>query len=175
MAKKIVNPKISPVGKQEKKKMVTQQEVKKKLQEKGKPSSVPVSVIEPGETLSQKKWLPWVLMIFLFVFVSLLYFPVAFQNMVPPASDTAQWEGAAHQIIEYNKTHKDPALWTQSMFSGMPSYMISFPNRYPFLENITRITDKVINWRIFLLFVGALGMFLLLRYLKLDILSLIHI
>ncbi len=169
MAKKIVNPKISPVGKQEKKKMVTQQEVKKKLQEKGKPSSVPVSVIEPGETLSQKKWLPWVLMIFLFVFVSLLYFPVAFQHMVPPASDTAQWEGAAHQIIEYNKTHKDPALWTQSMFSGMPSYMISFPNRYPFLENITRITDKVINWRIFLLFVGALGMFLLLRYLKLDI------
>jgi hypothetical protein len=114
------------------------------------------------------KHLPWILVIVLFLLLSLIYFPVAYQGKAPQASDINQWQGAAKAIIDYNATHKDNALWTPYMFSGMPTYMISFPNRYPFLESITKITDKVINWRIFLLFVGGLGIFLLLRQLKMD-------
>ena len=114
------------------------------------------------------KQLPWVLVIVLFLLLSLIYFPVAYQGKAPQASDINQWQGAAKAIIDYNATHNDNALWTPYMFSGMPTYMISFPNRYPFLESITKITDKVINWRIFLLFIGGLGIFLLLRQLKMD-------
>lgn len=118
--------------------------------------------------LKINKYLPWILIALLYIIVSVLYFPIAYQQMEPQASDITQWRGAAQSIIEYNKEHDDPALWTQSMFSGMPAYMISFPNRYPFLENITKLTDRVINWRIFLLFIGGLGIFVLLRHLKLD-------
>jgi len=114
------------------------------------------------------KQLPWVLVIVLFLLLSLIYFPVAYQGKAPQASDINQWQGAAKAIIDYNATHNYNALWTPYMFSGMPTYMISFPNRYPFLESITKITDKVINWRIFLLFIGGLGIFLLLRQLKMD-------
>lgn len=114
------------------------------------------------------KHLPWVLVAILFLALSLIYFPVAYQGKAPQASDITQWEGAAKAIIDYNATHKDNALWTPRMFSGMPSYMISFPNRYPFLESLTKLTDKVINWRIFLLFIGGLGIFLLLRQMKLS-------
>ncbi len=114
------------------------------------------------------KYLPWILIAALYILISVLYFPAAYKNMEPQASDISQWRGAAQSIIEYNKNNDERALWTQNMFSGMPSYMISFPNRYPFLESITKITDKVINWRIFLLFVGGLGMFILLLHLKLD-------
>ncbi|HOH79620.1 MAG TPA: hypothetical protein PLO35_07840, partial [Candidatus Cloacimonadota bacterium] len=112
--------------------------------------------------------LPWVLVAVLFLMLSLIYFPVAYGGKTPIASDITQWQGAAKSIIDYNKEHSDQALWTQSMFSGMPAYMISFPNRYPFLENISRLTDKVINWRIFLLFIGGLGIFLLLRFWKMN-------
>lgn len=112
------------------------------------------------------KYHSYILMGILFVLLSILYFPVAYQNMEPQASDISQWRGAAKSIVDYNATHKDKALWTQNMFSGMPSYMISFPNRYPFLEGLTRYTDKVMNWRILLLFIGGWGVFLILRQLR---------
>jgi hypothetical protein len=114
------------------------------------------------------KHLPWVLVAILFLALSLIYFPVGYQGKAPQASDITQWQGAAKAIIDYNAVSKDQALWTESMFSGMPAYMISFPNRYPFLESITKLSDKIINWRIFLLFIGGLGFFLLIRHLKLS-------
>ncbi len=163
MSKKNVNPKI---------KDKSRQAVKTSRGPRSKaPKSAPTMAHQPNwlENLGQNPWLPWVLMGFLLVLVSLLYFPVAFQGYTPPASDISQWQGAANEIINYNKAHSDKALWTQSMFSGMPSYMISFPNRWPFLENLSRLTDKLINWRIFLLFIGTLGVFLLLRFLKMDV------
>ncbi len=147
MSKKTVNPKIIH-----------------KVPQGIKPVA-PVTVVKP---LMESRYLQWGLVLFLLLFVSLLYFPVAFQSKSPQASDITQWQGAANKIIEYNKAHADNALWTESMFSGMPAYMISFPNRFPFLENISKVTDKVINWRIFLLFLGALGVFFLLRFLKMD-------
>jgi hypothetical protein len=130
--------------------------------------TVPVKPV-PAVKLLESKWLSPALMLFLLLFVALLYFPAALGHMVPKnASDVTQWQGAANKIIGYNKAHADNALWTESMFSGMPSYMISFPNRFPWLENLSRVTDHLINWRIFLLFIGALGVFLLLRFLKMD-------
>lgn len=115
-----------------------------------------------------EKHLPLVLVAVLFVLLSLIYFPVAYQGKAPISGDITQWQGAANTIIDYNQKHADTALWTQNMFSGMPAYMISFPNRYSFLGDLSRMTDKVVNWRIFLLFIGGLGIFLLLRSWKLD-------
>jgi len=132
-------------------------------------ASVPTQVKAiPVKPLIDSRYTPWILAGLLFVIVSMVYFPIAYQHKAPIASDITQWQGAAKAIIDYNKTHSDNALWTPNMFSGMPSYMISFPNRYPFLESITKVTDKVINWRIFLLFVGGLGIFVLLRSFRLD-------
>jgi hypothetical protein len=119
-------------------------------------------------SLLNSGYLPYILALVLFLFVSLLYFPAAYKHMEPQASDINQWRGAAKSIIDYNEQNPDTALWTQNMFSGMPSYMISFPNRYPFLESITKLTDRVISWRIFLLIIGGLGMFVLLLHLKMD-------
>jgi hypothetical protein len=124
------------------------------------------AVRHPMEDFMEKR--PWIYVILLFALISILYFPTAFQKMYPPASDTIQWQGSAQRVIDYNKTHSDKALWQPNMFSGMPSYLISLPNQYPFVENVTKAVDHVMNWRIFLLFIGGLGVFLLLRFLGLD-------
>lgn len=123
---------------------------------------------EIAVSLQWQRHLPWILVAVLFLMLSLLYFPVAFGGKVPLASDISQWQGAAQSIIDYNKEHSDPALWTQSMFSGMPSYMISFPNRFPFLESLIGLLGKIMNWRILLLFLGGLGVFLLIRFWQMD-------
>ncbi len=121
-----------------------------------------------GVSIIPQRYVSSIMVLLLFVTLSLIYFPVAYQSRYPIAHDITQWEGGARKIIEYNQENSDRALWTQNMFSGMPAYMISFPNRFPYLESITKLTDKIINWRIFLLFVGGLGVFVLLRFLKLD-------
>jgi len=123
---------------------------------------------EASKEIIPSKYLPWILIALLYFIVSVIYFPIAYQQMEPHASDISQWQGAAKSIIDYNQENPERAQWTQSMFSGMPAYMISFPTRYPFLEGLTRLTDRVINWRIFLLFIGGLGIFVLLRHLKFD-------
>ena len=100
------------------------------------------------------------------VVLSLLFFQIGFLNYAPSAHDTIQWRWSAQQLIEYNQSHKDKGLWTDNMFSGMPSYLISFPARFKFFQNIPSFLDEIISWRVTYLFIGAIGMYLLLIYLK---------
>jgi len=156
MSKKTVNPKLKPIEKERQQPPV-----------KGTGKNTGAHLLSDlGTRISARPYL--ILAILLFVAVSLIYFPVAYQKQFPIAHDITQWEAAANTVIEYNKTHSDRALWAPNMFSGMPAYMISFPNRYPFLESLTRLTDKAINWRIFLLILGGLGIFVLLKFLGMD-------
>lgn len=121
-----------------------------------------------AKEMAWQRHLPLIMVAVLFLLLALLYHPIAFGGKAPVASDITQWQGAAKSIIDYNKEHSDRALWTQSMFSGMPSYMISFPNRIPFFDTVINFVGKVMNWRILLLFLGGLGMFLLMRFWKMD-------
>lgn len=109
-----------------------------------------------------------VMMLLLVLIVSFMYFKISFLGYAPQASDTMQWRGSAQQIMEYNKTHWEKAQWTDNMFGGMPSYLISLPNQYPFMDQILRVFSFIIDWRIFFLIFGGLGMFVLLYHLKFD-------
>ncbi len=109
-----------------------------------------------------------ILISLMFIILVSLHFKVAFQHYVPAASDTIQWRGAAQQIKEYNDTHSDQALWTPAIFGGMPSYLISFASKYPYINQLQRITNKVINWRIFLLFMMGLGVYVLMLHLGFE-------
>ena len=100
------------------------------------------------------------------VVISTLFFPVGFQKYAPRAHDTQQWRWASEELIEYNKTAKDKALWTDNMFSGMPSYLLSFPPKFPFFHQIPHYLNFLINWRVLSLIFGAIGMYILLIYLK---------
>jgi hypothetical protein len=104
----------------------------------------------------------------LFIILSVFFFRIAFQNYAPPASDTIQWRSSAQVLMEYNKDHKDQAMWNPNVFSGMPSYLISFGAKYPFIGKIYKLTNIVMNWRILMLFIMALGVYLFMIHLKFD-------
>lgn len=104
----------------------------------------------------------------LFIILSIFFFKIAFQDYAPPAGDSIQWRASAQVLLEYNETHKDQAMWNPNVFSGMPSYLISFGAKYPFLGNLFKLTNKVMNWRILMLFIMALGVYLFMIYLKFD-------
>ena len=104
----------------------------------------------------------------LFIILSVFFFNIAFKNYAPPAGDTIQWRSSAQVLMEYNKEHKDQAMWNPNVFSGMPSYLISFGAKYPFVGQIFKLTNKVMNWRILMLFIMALGVYLFMIHLKFD-------
>ena len=73
-----------------------------------------------------KKYWKYGAIIGVFYIIAYLFTPWVLQNKVVNQSDIASWRGMANEIIEHNKENPDdPALWTNSMFSGMPSTSIS--------------------------------------------------
>ena len=75
-----------------------------------------------------KKALPYVIIVAGFVVIAYAYAPQVLQGMVVNQSDISSWKGMSHEILEWNEGHPDdPALWTGSMFGGMPATQISVP------------------------------------------------
>lgn len=138
---------------------------------KKKKENVRVNKVETKDfqdNLFNKNWIGIAIII---VFLAISFFKLGFLGYEPIAHDTNQWRYTANESIEYNKTHSDPALWNSNIFSGMPNYLISFPTKYPFINNLVMGLNPLINWKLSFLIIGALGAFFLLRYLKMGVLT----
>jgi hypothetical protein len=86
--------------------------------------------------------MPHIVAVVLFLVIAYLYCSPMLAGKALQAHDSTSWRGMANEVIEYNKSHDDVALWTNSMFGGMPAYQISIvqPNNVlQYLENAVRL------------------------------------
>ncbi len=74
-----------------------------------------------------KSILPHLIAVLTFIVVSCAYFIPQFQGEVMQQSDSISYEGMAKEVKDHNASSDDAALWTNSMFSGMPAYQIYTP------------------------------------------------
>ncbi|MFQ5650803.1 MAG: YfhO family protein [bacterium] len=91
--------------------------------------------------------------------------PIAFEGKEPRASDSIAWKGATQSIKEAREKYGETPLWATNVFAGMPSTMISL--RPPFQQParfMLTIAGKLVNWRIVHYVLGAIGIFLLMRF-----------
>lgn len=72
-----------------------------------------------------KKSLPHIAAILFFLGLSYIYFAPQLQGMQLQQSDNQQFLGMAKELVDYRDKTGEEALWTDSMFGGMPSYLIS--------------------------------------------------
>ena len=72
-----------------------------------------------------KKVLPHVYAIGIFLIIALFYCKPALQGKVLQQSDITQWKAMSKDIYNYKAIHGYAPLWTNSMFSGMPGYLIA--------------------------------------------------
>ncbi len=69
--------------------------------------------------------LPHLVAIVVFLVVTVLFFsPVFFSSRTLDQHDIKQWKGGAQEIIENRELTGEEPLWTNSMFSGMPAYLV---------------------------------------------------
>ncbi|HES59214.1 MAG TPA: hypothetical protein ENO18_02180, partial [Caldithrix sp.] len=91
--------------------------------------------------------------------------PLVIDGLSPQGVDVVAAKGKSHQIAEYNKTHDDLALWNPYIFAGMPEYQNYGSKAYSIDNFLGKLSSSLSSPFIHYLF-GALGMFLLLRYLR---------
>ena len=73
-----------------------------------------------------KKILPYVLAIVAFVVMAYAFTPQVLVGKIVNQSDISSWQGMANEILQYNEDNPgERALWTNSMFGGMPATSIS--------------------------------------------------
>jgi len=91
--------------------------------------------------------------------------PMVIDGLSPQGVDVIAAKGKSHQILEYNKNHDERALWNPYIFSGMPEYHNFGPVAYS-IDNFLVTLSKFFSSPFIYYLVGALGIYLLLRYLK---------
>lgn len=77
-----------------------------------------------------RRVLPHLLAVLFFLVLAAVYFsPIVFEGKTLAQHDIVQFNGGAHEAQVYREKTGQEALWTNSMFSGMPTYLIS--TRFP--------------------------------------------
>ncbi len=115
-----------------------------------------------------KKAMPHLIAIGIFLIVSVIFCkPALDSSLTLQQSDITQWQGMSHQLIERTNEKGRGALWASNMFSGMPSYQITYPTPWSpvvFLHDLfTLWLPKPINF----FFLMCISMYFLLSVLKL--------
>lgn len=105
--------------------------------------------------------------VLLFVLLSILYKPLVYEGKDPSGSDIVTGIGKTHQMkIWQEKTGHYP-LWNPAMFCGMPAYFRFGPKVWSF-DTLLNKLDFLVDWRLWYFLAGALGMFLLIKFLGLS-------
>jgi hypothetical protein len=108
-----------------------------------------------------KPYLPHLIAVIIFIVVSFAYFYPVLEGKVLKANDSTVSKINSKEIQDFREKNGREPLWTNSVFSGMPAYLIS--TKYP--GNLIKNADNIL--RIFkmpvsVLFLSMLGFYILL-------------
>ena len=108
------------------------------------------------------------IVIVMFIAISFAYFSPLLQGRLLDMADINHYKGVSKEITDFRKTTGEEALWTNSMFSGMPAYQISTNSNGNLIHYVAKIISLGIPRPANLLFLYLLGFYLLLLSLKVD-------
>lgn len=111
----------------------------------------------------KKDLLPHALGIAIFYAIVALYFsPLVLENKVIFQGDILKWEGSAKEVMDFREATGEEALWTNSMFGGMPAYFISLDFPGDITNAIVSVLTLGLPHPVNGLFLGMVGMYVLL-------------
>ncbi len=100
---------------------------------------------------------PHVLSVVLFILISYLFFFPMLEGKVLQQNDKRTFLGTSKEIRDYREKTGEEALWTNSQFGGMPSYLIS--TKHP--GNLIKKVDHILQFakrpasQLFILLLGG--------------------
>ncbi|HOK27215.1 MAG TPA: hypothetical protein PLX87_11890, partial [Bacteroidales bacterium] len=114
-----------------------------------------------------KATLPHAVAIILFAVVSLVYFYPVIEGKVLVTNDGTVAYNSASEIRNFREKYGQEPLWTNSMFGGMPAYLISVK----YYGNLMRYVDQFLKFMklpVAPVFLTMTGFYILLLFFKVD-------
>lgn len=111
---------------------------------------------------------PHIFVLIVFVAISFIYFSPLLQKKVIETDDIKTYMGMSKEIKDFRTETGEEALWTNSMFSGMPAYQISVKYKNNLIQYVDKILSLGFPRPAKYLFLYLLGFYLLLLSLKID-------
>jgi hypothetical protein len=111
------------------------------------------------------KLLPYLVAIIAFLVISYAYFTPLLEGKRLSQHDEKTFRGGAKEIIDYREETGKEALWTNRMFVGMPSFLISTKykgNLIQYINRVVQIGPRPGSY-LFLLLLGSFILFLSLK------------
>ncbi len=94
------------------------------------------------KNLSDKNALQYIIPVVLFFLISIAYFvPDILEGKKLYQHDIMQFKGMSKEIVDFRAKYHEEPLWTNSMFGGMPAYLISTQYK----SNVLRQVHKILN------------------------------
>ncbi len=115
----------------------------------------------------QKDVLPHLVAIAIFLILTAIFFkPEFFDNKTLSQGDILQWGASATEIIDYRNTTGEEGLWTNSVFGGMPAYMINMRWGNQLIEMAHRVFSLGLSHPSKILFTAMLSFYIMLLCFK---------
>jgi len=114
-----------------------------------------------------KPILPHLIAVLIFVVVSFAYFYPVLEGKMLKANDSTVSKINSKEIQDFREKNGREPLWTNSIFSGMPAYLIS--TRYP--GNLIKYADaflRMFKMPVSVLFLSMLGFYIMLLIFEVD-------
>ena len=108
-----------------------------------------------------KNFLPHILVVVFFIILSYIYFYPVLEGRILIANDSNVARYSSKEIVDYREETGREPLWTNSMFSGMPAYLISV--KHP--GNLIKPLDlalRIFKMPVSVLFLTLTGFYILL-------------
>lgn len=112
-----------------------------------------------------KSALPHIISIICLILVSVIYFLPQFQSKELVQGDIVSYKGASAESEKYAEKTGETALWSTSMFGGMPTYQTNAPQKNNLVKHIERIMGLGIPRPAGYFIFGMIGFYLLMMFL----------
>ncbi len=106
-----------------------------------------------------KSVLPHIVAVVLFLLISYVYFSPQLEGKRLKSGDVDHFRGASKELLDYREANNEEGLWTNSLFGGMPAYLISVKvttNVYLYITKMIQIGSRPASY----LFVCLLGFYI---------------
>ncbi len=115
------------------------------------------------------KYLPYLAAVLIFILVTFAYFPEVLEGKRISSHDVSTWIGGSQEILDYKETTGEHSLWTNSMFSGMPGYLLTNYTPNNWIQPLNQTLNANENYRpVSFIFWAMLGFFVALLLFRVN-------
>ena len=132
------------------------------------PAAILVPIALTPVKFNFQKLLPHVLAVAAFVVIAGIYASPVWQGKRLAQHDSVQAKAAAHEVNEYHDATGEWSAWTNSMFGGMPAYLIATDYPTSLSTKAGQLLGSLLPEPVNLLVLMMLGGYLLLLVMGLN-------